>query len=691
MWLGRVSEDARARFASVVERYGTLGRLAVGPESADGVVSVCVRDDGDREVAGLLEEMGLSQDRDVLDTWFSSALWPLSTMGWPADDLPVLHPKQVDQGDTATIRSIWVKRVGTWHSFVGTRRDGTAELIDELLRLRDMHKKSGGPRVLSYQLYSEADLLREGDQALPLLTPDQIQNATDMVCAVAVKSEERARTDAGQEMSLPQFLLKHGFQDTAGLLAAFNPTSALCTAREIITLWVSRMVMFNRHFLGTRQGAGGHGEEMSRADGQVPFRDVFIHAMIQDGEGRKMSKSLGNGVDPLDIIDSHGADAMRFTLVQMTTQTQDVRMPVEKDAASGKNTSPKFDLGRNFCNKLWNAARFAMGLVGRGEGEGDGEGTEGRGGVGSESRPTRDAGSESRPTRDAITPMQIMDRWMLSRIARATGAIEAAVDGYMFKEVADGLYDLLWRDFCDVYLEAIKPTVAGDATQRAVLRASLDAILRLLHPVVPFVTEAIFEQLSMTPRAEIAGLRLDEPRKGGTLATAGWPVCGAGLVDDGLEARVARVMSLITVIRDVRSKHQVKPSRAIVVRVPGAVLDDLRRDGADALVRTLANVGRLEADGAAAGGGGGGVEATWEACTMVLSDLADAVDASAERERLTKEAADLTKSIGALEGRLANPGYVAKAPPALVQQTQQQIADAKAKLAAVQDALGRLA
>jgi valyl-tRNA synthetase len=130
--------------------------------------------------------------------------------------------------------------------------------------------------------------------------------------------------------------------------------SPLNPAREIITLWVSRMAMFNRYFLGEGEHPAG------AAAGPIPFRDVFIHAMIQDGEGRKMSKSLGNGVDPLDIIHTHGADAMRFTLVEMTTQTQDVRMPVETDETTGKNTSPKFDLGRNFCNKLWNAARFAL-------------------------------------------------------------------------------------------------------------------------------------------------------------------------------------------------------------------------------------------------------------------------------------------------------------------------------------------
>src|SRR5262249_4897522 len=152
-------------------------------------------------------------------------------------------------------------------------------------------------------------------------------------------------------------------------LNTWNPTSVLCTAREIITLWVSRMVMFNLFFLD-----------------RLPYYDVFIHALIQDGEGRKMSKSLGNGVDPLHIIESHGADAMRFTLAHMTTQTQDVRMPVEKDARTGKNTSPKFDIGRNFCNKLWNAARFALMNL-----------------------------ENTKPDASASGSLSLFDRWILSR------------------------------------------------------------------------------------------------------------------------------------------------------------------------------------------------------------------------------------------------------------------------------------
>ncbi|MFI4892252.1 MAG: REP-associated tyrosine transposase, partial [Phycisphaerales bacterium JB058] len=240
----------------------------------------------------------LAQDPDVLDTWFSSALWPMSTMGWP---------------------------------------------------------------------------------------------------------------DA--EAARPEF---------AGLLEAFNPSSVLTTAREIITLWVSRMVMFNRYLLADSEGAAG---VSTRNDGQLPFKDVFIHAMIQDGEGRKMSKSLGNGVDPLDIIDSHGTDAMRLTLCEMTTQTQDVRMPVERDETTGKNTSPKFDKGRNFCTKLWNATRFVLMMLGEKSG--------------------------GEPASVSPSDLDVIDRWMLSRLARATKQIDESVSSYQFSNYATALFDVLRNDYCD--------------------------------------------------------------------------------------------------------------------------------------------------------------------------------------------------------------------------------------------------
>jgi valyl-tRNA synthetase len=476
----------------------------------------CVRDAGDVEVISFLENRGCVRDPDVLDTWFSSALWPMSTMGWPE------------------------------------------------------------------------------------------------------KTE---------------------------LLRAYNPSDVLCTSREIITLWVSRMVMFNRYFM--REGGGM---------GPPPFRDVFIHAMIQDGEGRKMSKSLGNGVDPLDIIASHGADAMRFTLCQLTTHTQDVRMPVERDPVTGRNTSPKFDLGRNFCNKLWNAARFALGILGSGAAGSPTAGQEG--------------GREAAPERPPLA-----DRWMLSRLAWGVMEIEGAIRGYSFGVYAQAAYDLLWRDFCDWYLEAIKPTVAQSAPQRAVLAHALETIVRLLHPITPFITEAIWERLREVETDAVPGITLGPSRVNGLLCTAGWPRVDASLRDEAVEREFERVRGLITAVREVRAEHQVPPKRRVTLHAPAELVRACRAAGP--FVLTMAGLESLTSDpptGAAAA-------FTFESSRCQLSNLADAaVDAGAERLRLDKRIADLEKSEKTLEARLSNPGYTEKAPPAMVDQTREQLAKVKSDL-----------
>jgi valyl-tRNA synthetase len=516
------------------------------------------------------------QDPDVLDTWFSSALWPLSTMGWPDSDRAA-----AESGD-------------------GSMKD---------------------------------------------------------------------------------------------LLAAFNPTSTLCTAREIITLWVSRMTMFNRYF----------------RDGTLPFRDVYIHAVVQDGEGQKMSKSLGNGVDPIDIIETHGSDAMRFTLCQIATQTQDVRLPVDildphtgeaftpkmvtnergdrvaapiqeykgkkmvssYGVASGsakptaempvaRNTSSKFDFGRNFANKLWNASRFTLSMLDRAGGA--------AGGVVAESKP------------EAV----LADGWILSRLARATEEIGEAIRNYEFANYAQALYRFIWDDFCDWYLEAIKPTVAEDARQRATLAAALRGAISLAHPVMPFITEVIWEQLSsrLGGLHETPGVSFEGSRKGGLLCTAGWPRLAGSVRNDAVEQRFDRVKALITGIREVRAQHNVPPKRKVTLHVP----DPSAWSGAALLVQTLAGVDEVRG----MGGEGARVRFMFEGAECALSNLADAVDAEAERARLTKLIADKQRSIATLEGRLANPGYAAKAPPAMVKQTQDQLSKDKADLEAAQAALAGL-
>ncbi len=552
---GLPSADAYQRFVAQLDTWSSQGRISVqhhdwrdnpgeqNParfERSRARYSVCIRSEADTEVIQYLERMGFSHDQDVLDTWFSSALWPMSTLGWP---------------------------------------------------------------------------------------------------------------------------------DSTDLLKAFNPTSALCTAREIITLWVSRMVMFNRYFLGD---CPGHGP--------VPFRDVFIHAVIQDGEGRKMSKSLGNGVDPLDIIATHGADAMRFTLAHMTTQTQDVRLPVVKDSATGKNTSPKFDLGRNFANKLWNAARFALGIL-----RASSEGTEiQRGEVKS-----LDGQTSSTPSlRNSVSSSLLPDRWMLSRLASAAAGINTSLEHFEFSDYAAGAYTLLWNDFCDWYLEAIKPSASSNPAQRAVLAAVLESIVRLLHPIMPFVTEAIDEKLRSLPTPSVPGVRLDRPRGRELLCLAAWPEIDDSLRDHAAESEFERVRAFVTAIRDVRAKHQVKPSRRITLHLANnAALSKEQLS----LAMTLAGLDRVGDAPAPAGS----TLFTFESREFGLSNLADAAEADAagdaERHRLTRQIADLEKSASTLEARLANPGYADKAPPHMVQQTRDQLSKIRGDLDAARAALAKLA
>lgn len=439
-----------------------------------------------------------------------------------------------------------------------------------------------------------------------------------------------------------------GWPNDTDLLKAFNPTSTLCTAREIITLWVSRMVMFNRYFLGE-----GHGR------GPVPFRDVVVHAVIQDGEGRKMSKSLGNGIDPLEIIETHGSDAMRFTLTHMTTQTQDVRLPVEKDSKTGRNTSKKFDLGRSLVNKLWNATT----------------------GVALRNMPA--AGTAAPTAAIDAKALSTADRWLLSRLEATVRAVDKAIENYEYSDYANALYDFIYRDLCDWYLEAVKPTLKGDPKQQAVLARVIDTVLRIAHPAMPYITEALWPHVRGLPVAPIGGITLGGSRKGGVLATAGWPSVVATLSDPAAEAEFDRLRAFVTAVREVRAQHQVPPKRKIVAYVPAKLHAELAAGAVgDALswVYSLAGIGTVKADNASVPAGTPAVNIRVLDHEIALADLADAVDAGTESDRKAKRASEVTKEIDILQARLNNPGYVERAPAKLIEET-------KSKLKKLQDEL----
>ncbi|MEM8836370.1 MAG: valine--tRNA ligase [Planctomycetota bacterium] len=488
--------------------------------------------------------------------------------------------------------------------------------------------------------------------------------------------------------------------ETRDVLEAFNPTSVLSTAREIITLWVSRMAMFNRYF----QANGDN-------PGPVPFKDVFIHAIIQDGEGQKMSKSLGNGVDPLDIVHSHGSDALRFTLCTMATQTQDVRLPVDvvcphtgetfepviidtpnghrvmapvqknpKDPSKemvstfgqisgqatvtaerplARNTSSKFDFGRNFCTKLWNAARFTMMQLGESE-----------------------AGARTETVR--LDELGMIDRWMLSRLAQTTRKIDACLAEYRFAEYGQLLYDILWRDFCDWYLEGIKPTVKQNPAQQSVLRHALDAILRLLHPVCPYVTESIWESVRTIERPDIEGLTLAEPGEDVLLCLAGWPEAGEALIDETIGSDFALLQDLTGQIRELRSTNNVDRKTRITLHTDAATADRVGQGAG--LVELLAGLEAVTTDALE----GRSVAFTWESREHHLTGLAGEVDAEAEKAMLLEQKGKLDRDIKALDGRLSNPGYVDKAPEHLVNQTREQRAQKQSELDAITTRLEEL-
>ncbi|MFT3685062.1 MAG: class I tRNA ligase family protein [Phycisphaerales bacterium] len=392
---------------------------------------------------------------------------------------------------------------------------------------------------------------------------------------------------------------------------------------------------------------------MGRGKGPVPFRDVVIHAVIQDGEGKKMSKTAGNGVDPLDIIAAYGSDAMRFTLTHMTTQTQDVRMPVEKDSKSGRNTSKKFDLGRQVVNKLWFATT----------------------GVALPNMPAAGSAAPSAPV--DLKTLSPVDRWLLSRLEATVRGVNEAIASYEYSQYATLLYDFIYRDLCDWYIEAVKGTLKSNPAQQAVLGRVLDAVLRLAHPVMPYVTEALWPFVSRLPVAAVPGLACEGSRKGGLLCTAGWPTAAPSLSDPKAEAEFDRLRAFVYAVREVRSEHKVPPKRRITAHVPAELAKELAAGApADALswVYGLAGIGTVKTD--APGAGTAGAKLRVLDHDIVLSDLADAAiaaDAGAEAERIEKHKDELRKKIDIFKTRLNNPGYVDRAPPKLIEETRSQL------------------
>ncbi|UCG55611.1 MAG: valine--tRNA ligase [Phycisphaerales bacterium] len=436
-----------------------------------------------------------------------------------------------------------------------------------------------------------------------------------------------------------------GWPDDTPELKTYYPGDVLCTAREIITLWVSRMVMMGQYCVG-----------------DIPFGDVYIHAMIQDGEGRKMSKSLGNGIDPLVAIDSHGADAMRFTLASMTTDTQDIRMPVvSMTLPDGRkaNTSPKFDIGRNFCNKLWNASRFAMMNL---------DGVD--------------------PAKFDRNKLDITDRWILSRLSGTVSEVTQALEQYKYSEPLSQLYRFFWNDFCDWYLEWVKPRMQDQQQKliaQNVLAFVLDQILRLLHPFVPFITEGIFQKLNEV--APVRGLEgLTQGEAADALVIAQWPESLDALRDDEIERRMSVTQGPIRAIRDIRNTYNVGPA-AVPTTSANAPADVAKvlNDNAG-LICHLAQVKEFVA--------GPRIVKPKAAASAVVGDVQiyvhGVVDLEAERGRFGKRKEEIEKAKAGVEVKLANESFVTKAKPEVVAQAREKLEQLQEQLKTVEKHLSEL-
>ena len=397
-----------------------------------------------------------------------------------------------------------------------------------------------------------------------------------------------------------------GWPDSTPELDKFYPTSVLVTAYDILFFWVARMMMFGT-FAATLPD--------NKLGSNVPFTDLYLHGLVRDEHGRKMSKSLGNGIDPMDWVRDYGADALRFTLARGANPGVD--LPVGEDSAQSS---------RNFATKLFNATKFAL---------------------------MNGARVDALPPREELTDA---DRWILDRLEEVRSQVDAYLDNYQFAKANEALYQFTWGELCDWYLEIAK-SQRGEHT-KIVLGRSLDVVLRLLHPVMPFITEVLWKELT----------------SGDTLCTAAWPTAedtnGGAATDDVARRRIADQEKLITEIRRFRSDQGVKPSQKVPARIDFAAVD---LNGQEDAVRSLARVDAPAETFAASAS----IEVRLSQGTVVVElDTSGAVDKDAERKRLEKDLAAAQKELDTTAKKLANEAFLAKAPEAVVQKirNRQQVA-----------------
>ncbi len=426
-------------------------------------------------------------------------------------------------------------------------------------------------------------------------------------------------------------------------LAYFYPTDMLTTDRSILYLWVARMLMTGLEFIGEK-----------------PFAEVYIHATVLDKKGRRMSKSKGNGIDPVDMIDKYGADGLRFSLLRLASKGQDIKFSEDRVPES-----------RNFGNKLWNAARFVLMNVGE------------------EAPPAPNSGGAG--------GRALPERWILSRLQHTIRAVDAGLAGYDMDDACTALYEFLWSEYCDSFVELCKPALQGPdgaakASARATLLSVLDATVRLLHPFMPFVTEAIWQNLPAVN---------GEAR--GSICVAPWTEVSEALIDAEAEAGMGLVLGSITALRGLRAEFTpggpeneaartaMLTRRLTVTAVPETNIALMALADQLPALTSLARLGTVTvADAAPTGGAFVPAGVPGATYYVPASELLDGIDPAKEAVRLTGEIAKVDKELAGVNGRLNNPGFVAKAAPEAVEKARADAADLAARRAKLEARRGLL-
>ncbi|MEN2494858.1 MAG: Valine--tRNA ligase [Hyphomicrobiaceae bacterium hypho_1] len=411
--------------------------------------------------------------------------------------------------------------------------------------------------------------------------------------------------------------------ETPDEVRRYYPTNCLVTAFDIIFFWVARMMMQSLHFMG-----------------DVPFRNIYIHGLVRDEKGRKMSKSIGNVIDPLELIDQYGADALRFTLAALATQGRDVKLTKRRVVGY-----------RNFVTKLWNAARFAE--------------------------------MNECVTVEGFTPKSAehtVNQWIAGETERTIKSITSALEVYRFNDAANEVYDFVWGVFCDWYLELIKPILNGDDTDsiietRAMAAWVRDQILKMLHPFMPFITEELWERVSE-----------HGPKREGLLALSEWPDLN-DLSDEHAAAEIGWVIRLVSEVRSVRSEMNVPAHAKITLELVDPTCIDRKRGQRHQ--ETIERMARLDHLSFVTTASSGSAAIVFDETTAALP-LEGVIDMKAERSRLHKEIEKSRSEIAKVRAKLANPGFMAKAPEAVVEENRDRQSDFEDQVRRFEIALERL-